>query len=366
MAKVRVYELAKELGVESKTVLTMLRDMGEFVRSASSTVEAPVERRLKEKLASEPPPAKKTAKKAAPAKAAEAPAATAPAGCGRGRPSESPAAPRRRASPPAPTPAAPAAAGGVSAPAARGRQRPRRRLAPYAERASAVRQRQFPGAGRPPPPGRAAPARSATGRRCRAAAPSWFDRRPAGAAHRAVPAPRARETTRSRLPGHGPVVRRRVRDPIRRSSWRPAPAGRTRPAARRASRRTGHAPAQPGDDAAAGLRPARQRTGLASWRPAGRGAPGAAGRGRPGCRCPRSRRSRWGSRRSAAQWARRPRWSRWHPGCLRPGRWSGSSWPQVQEAAPSRVRPDGGAVDRRRHGSSPVTGRTSGSPAAHH
>ena len=51
MAKVRVYELAKELGVESKTVLTMLKDMGEFVRSASSTVEPPVERRLKEKLA---------------------------------------------------------------------------------------------------------------------------------------------------------------------------------------------------------------------------------------------------------------------------------------------------------------------------
>ena len=64
MPKVRVYELAKELGVESKIVLTMLKDMGEFVRSASSTVEAPVERRLKEKLASEPPPAKKTARKA--------------------------------------------------------------------------------------------------------------------------------------------------------------------------------------------------------------------------------------------------------------------------------------------------------------
>ena len=64
MAKVRVYELAKELGVESKTVLSMLKDMGEFVRSASSTVEAPVERRLKERLASEPPPAKKTAKRA--------------------------------------------------------------------------------------------------------------------------------------------------------------------------------------------------------------------------------------------------------------------------------------------------------------
>ncbi|MCE3276175.1 MAG: infB, partial [Propionibacteriaceae bacterium] len=81
MAKVRVYELAKELGVESKTVLSMLKDMGEFVRSASSTVEAPVERRLKEKLASEPPPApKKTAKKAAATKTADAaPAAPEPA-----------------------------------------------------------------------------------------------------------------------------------------------------------------------------------------------------------------------------------------------------------------------------------------------
>ena len=51
MAKVRVYELAKELGVESKTVLAEAKDMGEFVRSASSTLEAPVVRRLREKLA---------------------------------------------------------------------------------------------------------------------------------------------------------------------------------------------------------------------------------------------------------------------------------------------------------------------------
>ncbi len=65
MSKVRVYELAKELGYDSKTVLAKLQDMGEFVRSASSTIEPPVARRLKEAL---PPadakPAKKTAKKA--------------------------------------------------------------------------------------------------------------------------------------------------------------------------------------------------------------------------------------------------------------------------------------------------------------
>jgi translation initiation factor IF-2 len=117
VAKVRVYELAKELGVESKTVLSMLKDMGEFVRSASSTVEAPVERRLKEKLASEPPPVKKTTtKKAAAAKAPEAVpetpapapvevAAEAPVVTATAAPA-APAAPASQpAAPPQPTPA---------------------------------------------------------------------------------------------------------------------------------------------------------------------------------------------------------------------------------------------------------------------
>src|SRR3984893_8370979 len=48
VAKVRVYERAKEFGVESKAVMAKLEEMGEFVRSASSTIEAPVVRRLKE------------------------------------------------------------------------------------------------------------------------------------------------------------------------------------------------------------------------------------------------------------------------------------------------------------------------------
>jgi translation initiation factor IF-2 len=48
VAKVRVHELAKEFGVPSKTVLETLKDMGEFVKTASSTVEAPVVRRLNE------------------------------------------------------------------------------------------------------------------------------------------------------------------------------------------------------------------------------------------------------------------------------------------------------------------------------
>ena len=46
--KARVHELAKELGVTSKHVLERLKEQGEFVKSASSTVEAPVARRLRE------------------------------------------------------------------------------------------------------------------------------------------------------------------------------------------------------------------------------------------------------------------------------------------------------------------------------
>jgi len=50
VAKVRVYELAKELGLESKELLAKLVEVGEFVRSASSTVEAPVVRKLMDKF----------------------------------------------------------------------------------------------------------------------------------------------------------------------------------------------------------------------------------------------------------------------------------------------------------------------------
>ncbi|MDQ2710391.1 MAG: translation initiation factor IF-2 N-terminal domain-containing protein, partial [Actinomycetota bacterium] len=50
--KARVHELAKELGVTSKQVLSKLQDMGEYVKSPSSTVEAPVARKLRESMAS--------------------------------------------------------------------------------------------------------------------------------------------------------------------------------------------------------------------------------------------------------------------------------------------------------------------------
>jgi len=81
VSKVRVYELAKELGVESKVVLAKLAELGEFVRSASSTVEAPVVRKLKDAMPAAAPAEakpKRAAKKAAAPKEAP-PSAEAPA-----------------------------------------------------------------------------------------------------------------------------------------------------------------------------------------------------------------------------------------------------------------------------------------------
>ena len=81
MAKVRVYELAKDLGLESKELLAKLQEVGEFVSSASSTVEAPVVRKLMDKfpdlkaVEAAPKPAKKAAAKKTAAKKAAAPTA---------------------------------------------------------------------------------------------------------------------------------------------------------------------------------------------------------------------------------------------------------------------------------------------------
>ncbi|HET8768542.1 MAG TPA: translation initiation factor IF-2 N-terminal domain-containing protein, partial [Pedococcus sp.] len=48
MAKVRVSALAKELGTDSKTLIAHLNSIGEYVKTASSTIEAPVVRKATE------------------------------------------------------------------------------------------------------------------------------------------------------------------------------------------------------------------------------------------------------------------------------------------------------------------------------
>ncbi|MCW2726594.1 MAG: translation initiation factor, partial [Frankiales bacterium] len=72
--KARVHELAKELGLESKNVLSWLKENGEFVKSASSTIEAPVARKLREAF----PAAAQAAPAASPAPAKAAPKPPAP------------------------------------------------------------------------------------------------------------------------------------------------------------------------------------------------------------------------------------------------------------------------------------------------
>ncbi len=123
MAKVRVHELAKELGITSKDAVTKLQELGEFVRSASSTIEAPVVRKLRNAY----PDAPAAPKSEAPASAPKAsPAASAPA------PAPAPAAPKAaetKTEAPAPAPAAPAPA---TAPAADRLPR-HRRLRPPAQ-----------------------------------------------------------------------------------------------------------------------------------------------------------------------------------------------------------------------------------------
>src|SRR5580693_10407720 len=70
--KPRVHEVAAELGIDSKVALDKLKEMGEYVKGPSSSIEPPVARRLKAALeadgikpAAAPAPAKAPARPAA-------------------------------------------------------------------------------------------------------------------------------------------------------------------------------------------------------------------------------------------------------------------------------------------------------------
>ncbi|MBY8871038.1 translation initiation factor IF-2 [Micromonospora sp. PLK6-60] len=115
--KARVHELAKELGVESKTVLAKLKEMGEFVKSASSTVEAPVARRLRNAfVASAGSPAPAAAPAAAPTPT-PTPTPGAPRVSAKPMPPRRPAAPTPGPKPKPPVPGPPSAATPVAKPA---------------------------------------------------------------------------------------------------------------------------------------------------------------------------------------------------------------------------------------------------------
>ncbi|MEU8591902.1 translation initiation factor IF-2 [Streptomyces sp. NPDC048664] len=266
MAKVRVYELAKEFGVESKVVMAKLQELGEFVRSASSTIEAPVVRKLTDAL-QQGGGAKPAARKASPAKPAgqgaqaARPAAPRPA-APKPPAAERPAAPAEPPAAPAERPAAPATPGPRPTPGPKPAPRPAPAspapgtpeftappAPPAAERpterpAAGPRPGARPGAGAPKPGGR--PAGQGQGQ-------GQGDARPGGGAQR---------------PG-GP---------------RPGAAG-ARPGGRQAGPRPGNNPFTSGGSTGM-ARPQTPRPGGAP-RPGGPGAPGAprpqgAGQGGPG------------------------------------------------------------------------------------
>jgi translation initiation factor IF-2 len=147
-----VHEIASELGVDSKVALAKLKELGEFVKSPSSTIEPPVARKLRAALAAEgssdakpaasaarpgarpgpvrpaatpgarpsgptPGPARPAAPKSAPAPSAPAPAASAPATPAASTPASSTPAPSAPASQaPKPGGPKPGPAGGASQP----------------------------------------------------------------------------------------------------------------------------------------------------------------------------------------------------------------------------------------------------------
>ncbi|RMB79617.1 translation initiation factor IF-2 [Streptomyces shenzhenensis] len=323
MAKVRVYELAKEFGVESKVVMAKLQELGEFVRSASSTIEAPVVRKLTDAFqgggngrSAAKPPRKATPKPAAPAPAQAArPAAPKPA-------APRPPVAQQPAATPAPAPAQSAAP--ASAPGPRPGPKPAPRPAPAAPTTpeftappsapapSPAAQGPRPGArpGGPKPggrpgasgqgqarPGQGAPRPGGQGQRpgSRPAGPRpgnnpFTSGGSTGMARPQAPRPQGGRPgpggpgggPRPQAPGQGGGPRPQAPGGHSGSSGRPSPAGMPRP---QGGPRPGGGPGGPRPNP--GMMPQRPaagpRPGPGGGRgPAGAGRPGGGGGGRPG------------------------------------------------------------------------------------
>jgi translation initiation factor IF-2 len=264
--KARVHELAKELGVTSKELLSKLGELGEFVKSASSTVEAPVARRLREAYpnagaAAPPAPAKKApAKKAAVAAAAapvEAPAPPPPPAVP--APEVAPAPPVAPA--PAPAPAdtpdvdqSAAAASAVPGTAAGPRPGPRIANNPFGVGSSAATRATPP---RPTTPGSMPPR------------PGVRPPGPAGAG-----GPRPNPGMMPPRPNQGVGPRAGAGRPTGPGGTRPGPAGASRPGGPPTSRPGGGYRNAPGTTGGPG--------GPGGGAPAGGPYRGGGGGGRPG------------------------------------------------------------------------------------
>ncbi|RFU19997.1 translation initiation factor IF-2 [Geodermatophilus marinus] len=333
--KARVHELAKEFGVDSKTVLAKLKEQGEFVKSASSTVEAPVARRLREALGgaggsadggsqATPRPQARPVPQAPAAGAPQAPAAGAPQapaapqtqGPRPGAPR--PGMPRPGAPTPGPRPTAPAAqtpAPQAPAPQAPAAQAPAAQ-APAAQAPAA--QAPAPQAPAPQAPAAGAPAQPPV-------APSGPRPGPAG--------PRPGQTggagPRPGAPGAGPrpgprPAPRPGNNPFS-SAPRPAPSGGPRPG-----------PGGGGPRPAPGAGGPRPGAPGAGPRPGPRSGPGAGGpRPGPGAGGPRPAAGPGGPRPNPGMMPPRP-----SPGMM-PPRPAGAGRPGGPGGAGGRGRPGG-------------------------
>lgn len=166
--KLRVHELAKQLGVTSKELLATLKEQGEFVKTASSTIEPPVVKKMKayyakqnggddsssekkDQAAPKKPPLKKPgqnrAKPAAPKPAGGAPKPGAP----------KPAAAKPVPSAPKPRPAKPAATEPTPKPAGNAPKPGGGAPKPGAPKPAAPKSAAKPGAPKPAAPKPAAP-----------------------------------------------------------------------------------------------------------------------------------------------------------------------------------------------------------------
>ncbi|NAZ17699.1 translation initiation factor IF-2 [Glutamicibacter soli] len=270
MAKPRVHELAKELGITSKEALTKLQDMGEFVRSASSTVEPPVARKLRDAF----PGANGGAAKPAAARPAATP--------GAGRPAAPKPAGAKTAATPGPRPAAkPADAAPKTAPAA-----PVAPAAPAAPKAQATPGAPVPGAPKPgarpaPKPGTPRPGNNPFSSQQGMRTGESNDRRGGGRDGSRAPRPGAPRPGGPR-PGNNPFSSQQgMRSEGGQGGPRPSRDGQRGPRPGGA----GQGGPRPSRDGQRGPRPAGQGgprpAGAGGPRPAGQGGPRPAGAGGP-------------------------------------------------------------------------------------
>lgn len=267
MAKTRVHELAKEFGVESKFVLEKFKEMGEFVKSASSTVELPAEMRFRkefgDKLKADP-----AAGGAAPA---DAPAKKAPAKKAAAK-KAAPAEPEPAAEPVAPVAEEPAAPveEAAPAPAKKSAPKPGPKPAPKAEEPPA------------PPAEPEAPAADAT------AAPKAPSPAPRPVGRPGAPRPGNNPFASSQGMGSRPAATERPAASGDRPPRPPAPGGRPgmpRPNPAMMPKSPAAFGGGPGGRTGGPGRPGAPARGGAPGRPGapGRGGPGAgAGAGAPG------------------------------------------------------------------------------------